>query len=65
MNNNLVSMEIEIDASLFVGLEASAKEKDCQSVSQLLSSFLSDWVSAYPAKSYKDEHNGTKNQRGA
>ena len=46
MNDNLVTMEISIDASQFVGLEAVAKERDGQSVSQLLSSFLPNWVSA-------------------
>ena len=49
MNDNLVSMEIAIDASLFVGLEAVAKEKGGQTVSRLLSSFLSRRVSDIPS----------------
>ena len=65
MNGNLVSMEIEIDASQFVGLEAVAKEKGGQTVSQLLSSFLSNWVSAYPAKRTNRRGEGTSKRRVA
>ena len=65
MNDNLISMEIAIDASLFVGLEAAAKEKGGQTVSQLLSSFLQNWVSAYPAKRTRGKRRGTDNRRVA
>ena len=46
MNDNLVSMEIAIDASLFVGLEAAAKEKGGLSAGQRLSSFLPVWIAS-------------------
>ena len=65
MNGNLVSMEIEIDASQFVGLEAVAKEKGGQTVSQLLSSFLPNWVSAYPAKRGDSKRTGKCKRRVA
>ena len=65
MNDNLVGMEIAIDASLFVGLEAVAKEKGGQTVSQMLSSFLPNWVSAYPAKTIKGKRGGTSKRRVA
>ena len=65
MNDNLVSMEIAIDASLFVGLEAAAKEKGGQTVSQLFSSFLPNWVSAYPAKTVKGKRGGMSKRRVA
>ena len=59
MNDNLVSMEIAIDASLFVGLEAAAKEKGGQTVSQLLSSFLPEWIASILEK----RKNGVQTQR--
>ena len=61
MDNNIVSVEIAIDASQFVGLEALAKEKGGQTVSQLLSSFLPNWVSAIPTATV----NGATKRRGA
>lgn len=62
MNGNLVSVEITIDASQFVGLEAVAKERGGQTVSQLLSSFLPNWVSAIPTVGTA---NGTQKRRVA
>lgn len=65
MNDNLVSVEIALDASLFVGLEAVAKEKGGQTVSQLLSSFLPNWVSAYPPKTSRGVREGVCDRRVA
>ena len=44
MNDNLVSMEIPLDASLFVGVEAGSKKKGAESVGQRISLFLPEWV---------------------
>ena len=65
MDDNLVRLEIAIDASLFVGLEAVAKERGGQSVAQLLSSFLPNWVSAYPSKIGGGTRRGTSKRRDA
>lgn len=62
MNDNLVNLEISIDASQFVGLEAVARERGGQSVSQLLSSFLPNWVSAIPTPT-NGTANGTSKRR--
>ena len=44
MNDNLVSMEIPLDVSLFVGVEAGSKKKGAESVGQRISLFLPEWV---------------------
>lgn len=44
MDDNLVSMEIALDATLFVGVESSLKNKGAESVGQSISSFLPKWV---------------------
>lgn len=44
MNDNLVSMEIPLDASLFVGVEAESKKKGAESVGLRISLFLPEWV---------------------
>lgn len=44
--NDLVKMEITIDASRFVGLEALSKEKGGLSAEQRLSSFLPGWIAS-------------------
>ena len=57
--NNLVKMEITIDASQFVGLEAVAKEKGGLSAGQRLSSFLPEWIASILEK----RKNGVQTQR--
>ena len=57
--NDLVKMEITIDASQFVGLEAVAKEKGGLSVGQRLSSFLPEWIASILEK----RKNGVQTQR--
>ena len=44
MNDNLVSMEIAIDATLFVGLDKLAESRGKGTASQLLSFYLPEWV---------------------
>ena len=57
--NDLVKMEITIDASRFVGLEAVAKEKGGLSAGQCLSSFLPEWIASILEK----RKNGVQTQR--
>ena len=57
--NDLVKMEITIDASQFVGLEAVAKEKGGLSAGQRLSSFLPEWIASILEK----KKNGVQMQR--
>lgn len=59
MNSNLVSMEVVIEATILVSLEAEAK-KGGVSAGQHLSNFLPDWIASIPAKGKRIGNRATK-----
>ena len=59
MNGNLVSMEVVIEATSLVLLEAEAK-KGGVSAGQHLANFLPDWIASIPAKGKRISNRATK-----